>query len=161
MLALRPSLPHQRGFTLVELMITVAIIGILSAVAYPSYTQYLQKGRRAEAKAALMENMQLFERHFAQVNTYAVNSSTLGQVWQGYKPYSGDTAPSASFTPNYAIVAGACPAYGTPDQCVELQARPNKGDPTCGTLVYRSTGEKANIITGTTAYVIPPTSGCW
>lgn len=142
-------------------MITIAIVAILSAVAYPSYTQYLQKGRRAEAKASLMENMQLFERHYAQVNTYAVNATTLNQVWQGYKQYSGDTAPSASFTPSYRIAAGACPAYGTPDQCVELQAIPNKGDPTCGTLVYRSTGEKANIITGTTAYVIPPTSGCW
>ena len=42
----------QRGFTLIELMIVVAVVGILSAIAYPSYQEYVAKGRRADGKAA-------------------------------------------------------------------------------------------------------------
>lgn len=45
-----PTLPHQRGFTLMELMIVVVIVAILSMVAYPAYTQFVQKGRRTQAK---------------------------------------------------------------------------------------------------------------
>jgi type IV pilus assembly protein PilE len=147
---------RQRGFTLVELMITVAIVGILAVIAYPSYTQFVEKGRRAEAKAALMENMQLFERHFAQVNTYAKDSATLGTIWTGYKPYSGDTATGTNFRITAQFCAGAA---SNADQCVELQAVPQKGDSACGTLVYRSTGQKLNIPNGGSTAV--STAGCW
>ena len=49
------AVPPVRGFTLIEVMITVAIIAILAAVAYPSYTSYIRKGKRATAQAALMD----------------------------------------------------------------------------------------------------------
>ncbi|AXV77743.1 MULTISPECIES: type IV pilin protein [Ralstonia solanacearum species complex] len=155
-----PTLPRQRGFTLMELMIVVVVVAILSMVAYPAYTQFVQKGRRTQAKAALMENMQLFERHFAQANTYAVSSTNLSQVWNGFRTYSGDSQTSTS----YQISAVACPSNANADQCVELQAMPphnGNDDPTCGTLVYRSTGEKLNILPGKSTYETPTTTGCW
>ncbi|MHA6887163.1 type IV pilin protein [Ralstonia pseudosolanacearum] len=155
-----PPLPHQRGFTLIELMIVVLVVAILSTIAYPTYTQFVQKGRRTQAKAALMENMQLFERHFAQANTYAASSTDLAHVWNGFRTYSGDAQTSTS----YQISAVACSGNATADQCVELQAQPpnnGKDDPTCGTLVYRSTGEKLNILFGKSVPESPTTAGCW
>ena len=52
----------SRGFTLIELMITIAVIGILSAIAFPSYQEYLRRSNRADVKAALLENAQFLER---------------------------------------------------------------------------------------------------
>ena len=60
----------QAAFTLIEVMIVVAIIGILAAVAYPSYRDYIAKARRGDAITVLMENAQWMERYFTQNNTY-------------------------------------------------------------------------------------------
>jgi type IV pilus assembly protein PilE len=55
-------LARQRGFTLIELMITVAVIGILSAIALPSYQSYVERSRRADGRAALLRAAQWMER---------------------------------------------------------------------------------------------------
>lgn len=61
----------QRGFTLIELMITVAIVAILATIAYPAYTKYLQRGYRSEGIAMLNDAVARMERYYAQNNNYA------------------------------------------------------------------------------------------
>lgn len=68
---------RQRGFTLIELMITVAVIAILAAVAYPSYREYIAKGRRAQATADLLAGQQWMERFYTENLRYSADSANV------------------------------------------------------------------------------------
>lgn len=65
----------QLGFTLIEVMIVVAIIGILSAIAYPSYAEYIRRGHRAEARAGVLQAAQWLERAATATGTYPLTAA--------------------------------------------------------------------------------------
>lgn len=75
------SLSKSGGFTLIELMIVAAIIGILAAIAYPSYMASIQKGKRTGARVAIMEVAQAQERYFSINMRYAPDLNTLGLTY--------------------------------------------------------------------------------
>jgi len=70
-------MPRARGFTLIELMTVVLIVAILAAIAIPAYTEYVQRGRRAEAKTALHLLAQWQERRRTETNAYVTATADL------------------------------------------------------------------------------------
>ena len=68
----------SRGFTLVELMIVVAIVGILASIAYPSYMEYMRKSNRAAAQSFMMDVAQRQQQYLMDARTYAGDLGTLG-----------------------------------------------------------------------------------
>lgn len=70
-----PIKNKNRGFTLIELMIVVAVVAILSSIAYPSYTEYIRRGHRAEARAGLLQAQQWLERAATATGTYPLTAA--------------------------------------------------------------------------------------
>ncbi|MBC3377422.1 prepilin-type N-terminal cleavage/methylation domain-containing protein [Pseudomonas sp. SWRI92] len=60
----------NRGFTLIEIMIVIAIVGIVITIGYPSLSEYMKKGRRTEIAGLLSEQAQILERHYSKANVY-------------------------------------------------------------------------------------------
>jgi len=78
---------RQSGFNLIELMIVVGIVGILAAIAYPSYQEYVIKSKRADGMAALMNAAQSMERY--KINNYNYNVADLGTIFATWVPTDG------------------------------------------------------------------------
>lgn len=90
-----------QGFTLIELMITVAIIGILAAIAYPSYQDAIIKSRRADAMADLVNFQSAMERHYTVTNSYAGAGGGGGNT--GAPTIYATTSPSDGATAIYNL----------------------------------------------------------
>lgn len=132
----------KQGFTLIELMIAVAVVGILAGIAYPSYQDSIRKSRRADAKGALMGLANAMERHFTETNSYVGAAGTdATPANTGAPRIYTIPAQTANF---YTITISAAAAATFTVQAVPTGAQ---NDPRCGTLTLAHTGARG--ITGT------------
>ena len=117
------ALPHkarqrEHGFTLVEVVITTAIVAILAAIAIPSYENYLRKGRRQAGTTCVMDARDRMERYFQRSNAYP---DTLGVV------FDGNDSPDCPETDRYRLSLEAPGGSCTYPSCFTLRATPVAG----------------------------------
>ena len=128
------------GFTLIELMIVVVIVGILAAIAYPAYQQHVREGKRADAHAALLRIATLEEKFFADNNSYTTVATVLGYA----------TDPAISNDRYWAISITSV----APTTSFTLTATPNAPhvDADCATITLTSAGLRSST---------PAPPSCW
>lgn len=144
---------HKRvisGFTLIELMIVVAVIGILAAIAYPSYQDSVLKSRRSDAKAKLLEVAQRQERFFTEQNTYTTNFTQLG-----YATVASVASDNGYYTITVAAGDGTpgCTAISCGFRLTAVPQGAQAADTRCTSFTLSSINAKN--ATGTTA------TQCW
>jgi type IV pilus assembly protein PilE len=111
---------RAHGFTLIELMIVVAIIAILSAIAYPAYNKYVLRSRRSDAYAALNQDQAIMERCYAQYFSYAPTGGQSCPTIAANSPegyYSVTVAPTVS---TYTLTATAIGPQAQDTGCATL-----------------------------------------
>lgn len=143
------------GFTLIELMIVVAIVGILAGIAYPSYVDSVQKSRRSDAMGALLGFANAMERRFTETNSFTGAAGTTAipadtgapRIYPTQSPLDGGT----KFY-NLTINASAATSYTLYAAPINAQSNDK-----CGTLTLNQTGTRG--ITGGETGVTA--TDCW
>jgi type IV pilus assembly protein PilE len=152
----------NQGFTLIELMIVVAVVGILSAIAYPNYRDSVDRGRRASAKAVLQDAQAYMERIYSENYSYsedtqgtAINSGTYFQSNFTVAPKPGEG--NAAYTITLASTRNQYTLTAAP-----IAAGPMASDK-CGSFVVNRTGRKGvtGYNTGQYANQLTANRECW
>ena len=136
---------HTKGFTLIEVMIVVAILGIITAIAFPSYVDYVRKGKRTDAKVELLRMAQLQESYFVQNLSYAKDLTTgAGGLGLG----ATVTSDQGEYTITMSALdngGGACTGVAA-DPCTTFTLTATPGstqhDPKCANFTLSNTGVK-------------------
>jgi type IV pilus assembly protein PilE len=140
---------RQYGFTLIELMIVIAIIAILASIAYPAYQDQVRKSRRADCEGSLLGLANALERYYTANNRFTGTSlgTNAGDIFPAQCPIDGGTA-----TYDLSVTAASASAY-------TIQAAPTgpQTSDKCGTLTLTSTGVKG--VSGATSGITA--ADCW
>lgn len=148
MIKQRQTKHRYRGFTLIELMIAVAVIGIIMSVAYPSFKEQMAKGRRAQAKSALAAGQQWMERFYTENFRYDQNSAGTAVTDSSQYPARFSTVPpSGEGTTLYDLSVVVVDASGaTTRDSYTVKAVRNASGPMasdrCGDYLLDSLGRK-------------------
>lgn len=127
-----------RGMTLIELIIVVAILGIIAAIGYPSYLDHVKKTRRAEGMGALLELADRMERHYSDFGTYdkviggVVSDMAVADIYQATTKNGYYTLSIAAGTDNVQFTASATPT-----------SKGQQDTDKCGTFTINSLGTKS------------------
>ncbi len=154
-----PARIKHKGFTLIELMITIAIIGLLIGIGLPSYREQIAKGRRADAKTQLMAAQQWIERLYSESYTYNMNvagSATVDLL--ALQPFSTSPRVGEGNTA-YTITANATASTYT----LSATRTGSASTDACGNFTLTNTGTKGLASYSTTKYSSLPVavSACW